>query len=191
MRVPVSAKGVTSSAKRAHSIWFLRKWESYTSAPGKHYFSNKTCFSATIAAPRATSEGGTCFPSPSHLTKKKGFGRGELSCSPPSSSNLRVGQYKLCPQPGGPPLESALFFPPLFLVPSIQPSTEVPLTQCSSNPQCPPPIVPQPKDLSTLGHRHGLTPDHERGGSAFNAKMGCPLHNQGKNLNGGRVRRRS
>lgn len=50
--VPISAEGVPESAKQAHGIWFLRKWESYTSAPGKHYFSNKTLFLGNRHSPQ-------------------------------------------------------------------------------------------------------------------------------------------
>lgn len=52
LRLPVSAEGVTSAAKLARSIWFLRKWESYTSAPGKHYFSNATLFLSNQWSPQ-------------------------------------------------------------------------------------------------------------------------------------------
>ena len=159
----LTASGFSGSGKATHLL--LGSWEALFL---------KTCCSATILAPKATSEGGTRLPSPSHLTKKKGFGKGKLCHSPPSFSNLPVGQYKLCPQPES-CLESVLLFPPLFLV-----SNEVPLTPCSSNPQHPRPTTPHPRDLSTLGHRHGITTDHGRGSSAISAKVGCPLHNQGK-----------
>lgn len=120
-------------------------------------------------------KGGLVYPHPP--TSPKRSLEEELSCSPPSCSSLQVGQCTVLSQEIR--LESAWPLPLLFLVPSAQPSTEISLTQCSSDPQCPP-IVPQPEKLSAFGHRHGITPDREKRGSAFRAKMGCPLHSQGK-----------
>lgn len=139
----------------------------------------KPCFSATIETPRATSvDERLCLLSPPVSPKTKVWKR-RVCCSPPSSSNLPVGQYTLCPQPGDPPLEIALPLPRPSWFPEPKPFPQVPLTSSCQNSvlfQCPRPVIPHPKDLSTCGHKHGITPDHGRGGSAFRAKMGCPLH---------------
>lgn len=134
----------------------------------------KPRFLATIIAPRATTEGGTDFPHPPASPKSES-GRGELCCSTPSCSNVPVGQYTLCPRPADPPLVSALPLPPLFLVPSTQT-----LHQRTAHAPQGPPMFPHLEDLSTLCHRHGISPDLGRGGSAFSPQMGCPLHSQGK-----------
>lgn len=122
------------------------KWESYTSAPGKHYFSNKTCFSATIAAPRATSEGGT--PS---LTlpprQKEGVWKRQTVLLPAQIQQPRVGQYRLCPQPGDPPLGQLCSSPHSSWFPAPSPP-QVPLTKGSSKPPCPPPGIPTPRILT-------------------------------------------
>lgn len=56
----------------------------------------------------------------------------------------RVGQCKLCPQPGDPPLGQLCSSPHSSWFPAPSPP-QVPLTKSSSNPQCPPPIVPTPR----------------------------------------------
>lgn len=142
-------------------------------------FSNKTLFLSNHRNPQGHKCGlETAFSHPQSRQKEK-FGRGELCCSPPSSSNLPVGQYILCPQLGDPPLEIALPLPRPSWFPEPKPFPQVPLTSSCQNSvlfQCPGPVIPHPKDFRTHGHKHGITPDHGRGGSAFRAKTGCPLH---------------
>ena len=112
MRVPVGAEGVTSVQRKLTASGFSESGRATHLLLGSIISQIKPCFSATIIAPRATSVmGGLAFSHPP-ASPKRSFGRGKLCCSPPSCSNLPVGQYTLCPQPGDPPLEAALPLPP-------------------------------------------------------------------------------